>query len=196
MTAVDAKFVFGVDIDGVVADYTAGFAGFVAACRGVSPDDLPPNRSYGFDEWRAGDEGFDRLHRLAVVEQRMLLRLPMIEGASDALWRLSDAGVWIRVITHRLYFNWSHAVTVTDTVSWLEDKGIPYRDICFLGDKPEVGANLYVDDAPHNITALRASGSEAVVFDQPYNRSVAPPRAVGWKELERLVMARFAAWSA
>ena len=39
---------------------------------------------------------------------------------SGALWwRLSDAGVWIRIITHRLYVNWGHQEAVSDTVAWL-----------------------------------------------------------------------------
>ena len=64
--------------------------------------------------------------------------MPVVPGAAEALWRLSDAGVWIRLITHRLYANWGHAVAVADTVAWLDEAGIPYRDLCFLGDKPQV----------------------------------------------------------
>ena len=29
--------------------------------------------------------------------------------------------------------------------------GIPYRDLCFLGAKPQVEADCYVEDAPHNV---------------------------------------------
>lgn len=181
-------FVFGVDIDGVIADYTTGIAEFVAARRGVSPASLPVRKSYDFSEWDMDDEHFGNLHQIATVENRMLASLPMIDGASEVLWRLSDTGVWIRLITHRLYYNWGHVVTVTDTVTWLDDNDIPYRDICFLGDKSEVRADLYVDDAPHKIAALRASGGEVVVFDQPYNRSMPSPRVSDWLELEKLVL--------
>ena len=38
----------------------------------------------------------------------MIRTMPVIEGAADALWRLSDAGIWLRIITHRLYVNWAH----------------------------------------------------------------------------------------
>ena len=67
-------------------------------------------------------------------------------------------------------------MTVSDTVEWLDDHKIPYRDICFLGDKPEVGADCYIDDAPHNVHALRAGGSDVIVFDQPYNRDLEAPQ--------------------
>ena len=107
----------------------------------------------------------------------MFRTMPPVEGVAEALWRLSDAGVWIRLITHRLYANWGHAVAVGDTVAWLDEVGIPYRDLCFLGRKPEVEADAYVDDAPHNIEELRRAGNTVVVFDQPYNRHLDGPRA-------------------
>lgn len=186
------KFVLGVDIDGVIADYTTGFAEFVAARRGISSASLPKRKSYDFSEWGVTDTDSSSWHRVAAIDDRMLVRLSVIPDASEVLWRLSDEGVWVRVITHRLYYNWGHVVTVTDTVNWLDDNNIPYRDICFLGDKPEVGADLYVDDAPHNIVALRTNGSEAIVFDQPYNRDLPAPRATNWLDVEKYVMKRLA----
>ncbi len=188
------QFVFGVDLDGVVADYTAGFAEFLASERGVDVDSLPEQRSYDFREWGLGADEYEQLHGRAVRDHRMLAELRPIEGAAEALWKLSDAGVWIRVITHRLYVNWGHAEAVADTVHWLDTECIPYRDICFLGNKPEVEADCYVDDAPHNIAALREGGNCVIVFDQPYNRDEAEPRALNWQDVEYLVMQRFTAW--
>ena len=118
----------------------------------------------------------------------MIRTMPVIAGAADALWRLSDAGIWIRIITHRLYVNWAHERAVGDTAAWLDEHTIPYRDLCFLGAKPEVQADAYIDDAPHNITALRALGNTVIVYDQPYNRDLVDgPRAHDWVEVESLV---------
>jgi 5'(3')-deoxyribonucleotidase len=185
---VDDLFVFGVDLDGVCADYTAGFREVVAADRGIDPEELPVGESWGFHEWGLDGSEFDRLHALAVNEQRMLRHLNPMEGCADALWRLSDAGVWIRIITHRLYVNWGHAAVVSDTVQWLDEARIPYRDLCFLGAKPEVGADVYVDDAPHNITALSDAGNEVIIFDQPYNRDLPGTRAKAWDDVEEMVL--------
>jgi 5'(3')-deoxyribonucleotidase len=188
---VSSPFVLGVDLDGVCADYTAAFAEVVAAERGCDPDDLPRTRSWSFAEWNLADlGGFDHLHRLAVLDRRMFRTMPVVEGCAEALWRLSDAGVWIRIITHRLITNWGHQVAVVDTVAWLDEQEIPYRDLCFLGAKPEVEADLYIDDAPHNVEALRAHGNEVIVFDQPYNGGVEGLRAASWAEVEELVTAR------
>ena len=122
----------------------------------------------------------------------MFRTMPVVPGAAEALWRLSDAGVWIRLITHRLYTNWGHAVAVADTVAWLDEHAIPYRDLCFLGDKPQVEADAYVDDAPHNVISLRGTGAAVLVFSQPYNAELDGPRAAGWAEVEEWVLQRMA----
>ena len=188
------SFVFGVDLDGVCGDYTTALRTIAARELRVEEDQLPLERSWDFREWgldRVG--GFPDLHAKAVSEG-MFADMPPIEGVTDALWRLSDAGVHIRVITHRLYVNWGHASAVADTVAWLDDQQIPYRDICFLGNKPDVGAHIYIDDAPHNIEQLRSAGNEAIIFDQPYNRELDGLRAASWPEVEEIVMDRAAAY--
>lgn len=185
-------FVLGVDLDGVCGDHAEAFRRVVATERGIEPSTLCEQRTWDFTEWDMDRDEFERLHRLAVLEHRMFRTMPVIPGAADVLWRLSDAGVWIRLITHRLYTNWGHAIAVADTVAWLDEAGIPYRDLCFLGDKPQVEADVYIDDAPHNIAALRSTGSEAIVFSQPYNLDVAGPRAAGWSEIEELVLSEMA----
>jgi 5'(3')-deoxyribonucleotidase len=190
----DTTFVLGVDLDGVCADYTAAFAAVVAEAKGCAVDDLPTGRSWDFEEWGLDElGGFEVLHRAAVLEQRIFRDMPAIEGCAAALWRLSDAGVWIRIITHRLVVHWGHQIAVGDTVAWLDANGVPYRDLCFLGRKPEVEADLYIDDAPHNVAALRAAGNDVVVFDQPYNSAVDGLRAKTWADVEAIVYEQMAA---
>jgi 5'(3')-deoxyribonucleotidase len=181
------SFILGVDLDGVCGDHTAAFRAVVAAELDVDPATLADQTSWNFYEWGLDDESFLAIHRRAVLEHRMFATMPVMPGAADALWRLSDAGVWIRLITHRLYANWGHATAVADTVEWLDTSGIPYRDLCFLGQKPQIEADAYVDDAPHNIEALQAEGNPVIIFDQPYNRDVIGPRARDWAEVELLV---------
>lgn len=189
MTDGIGDFVLGVDLDGVCADYTESFAAVVAADRGVPSSALTREVSWDFAEWDLDRDEFLRLHRSGVQEHHMFRDMPAMDGVADALWRLSDAGVWIRIITHRLATNWGHAVIVSDTVEWLDAHRIPYRDLCFLGAKPEAQADAYVEDAPHNVEALRDSGNTVVVFDQPYNRSLDAPRAADWTEVESTVAA-------
>jgi 5'-nucleotidase len=183
-------FILGVDLDGVCGDYTAALRDVVVQRTGTSLEALPLERSWDFREWGLTAAQFEALHQAAVLEHRIFRTMPPIPGVAEALWRLSDAGVWIRIITHRLYVNWGHATAVADTVDWLDATGIPYRDLCFLGAKPQVEADCYVEDAPHNVVALRENGAHVVVYDQPYNRGVPGPRAHDWTEVEDLVGAR------
>jgi 5'(3')-deoxyribonucleotidase len=180
-------FILGVDLDGVCGDYTAALRDVVAERTATDLGSLPLERSWDFREWGLSIAQFEQLHQAAVLEHRIFRTMPAMPGAAETLWRLSDAGVWIRIITHRLYVNWGHATAVADTVDWLDASGIPYRDLCFLGAKPQVEADCYVEDAPHNVVALRATGAHVIVYDQPYNHDVAGPRATDWGEIENLV---------
>lgn len=186
-------FVFGVDLDGVCAQHTLAFRKIVAQEKGVPEESLTLECGWGFQEWGFEEGDFEAYHRRAVAEHRMLADMPAMPGASKALWRLSEAGVWIRIITHRLYTNWDHAIAAGDTAEWLDKAKIPYRDLCFVGGKSAVDAHVYIEDAPHNVEALRAEGRTVIVFDQPYNRDLDPPRATSWEEVEAMVYDELAA---
>jgi 5'-nucleotidase len=181
--------VLGVDLDGVCADYEGAFRGSVARQLARDPETMPPQTIMdAYSQWGLTLAEFEEAHRRAVTEDRIFRHMAPLPGVSDALWELSDLGVWIRIITHRLIFNWAHETSAADTAAWLDANQIPYRDLCFIGDKPNVGADLYVDDSPTNIVSLREAGRTAIVFDQPYNRHLPGPRATTWDEVVRLVV--------
>jgi 5'-nucleotidase len=180
----DDGLVLGVDLDGVCADYEAAFRASVARQLGRDPSTLPPQTIMdAYSEWGLSFPAFESAHRHAVLEDRIFRTMAPMPGVSAALWRLSDRGVWIRIITHRLLFNWAHETSAADTAAWLDQHRIPCRDLCFIGDKPNVGADVYVDDAPRHIVGLRAAGKAAIVFDQPYNRHLPGPRATSWDDV-------------
>ncbi|MFO7776960.1 MAG: hypothetical protein R6V28_01260 [Nitriliruptoraceae bacterium] len=192
----DGPLVLGVDLDGVCADYEGAFRSSVARQLGRAPDTMPPQTIMdAYSQWGLSFEAFEEAHRRAVLEDRIFRHMAPLPGVSEALWRLSDAGVWIRIITHRLIFNWAHETSAADTAAWLDAHRIPYRDLCFIGDKPNVGADLYVDDSPANILSLRAAGRTAIVFDQPYNRDLPAPRADTWDVVVELVLGELRARS-
>ena len=49
-----------------------------------------------------------------------------------------------------------------------------------------------VDDASHNVVALREAENHVIVYDAPYNREVDGPRAASWAEVEALALDRVA----
>jgi 5'(3')-deoxyribonucleotidase len=113
--------------------------------------------------------------------------MPMIVGARKYLRKLSDEGYHIRIITHRLFLHYSHASAVEQTISWLDGHGIPYWDLCFMKEKSEVGADIYVEDTPDNIEQLRKKGLYTICFANSTNKAISEPRASSWKEVYDLV---------
>jgi 5'(3')-deoxyribonucleotidase len=118
-----------------------------------------------------------------------------IENAPAILRKLSNRGIRIRIITHRLFLKYSHKTSITQTVDWLDNYDIPYWDICFMADKGAVGAHVYIDDAPDNEIRLREQGCRTIVFTNSTNRTLPGPRADNWIEVEKLVMESLEEWT-
>jgi 5'-nucleotidase len=185
---VDLKgIVIGVDIDAVCADHNAAFREHVAEALGVDPESLGDQLDWNYRSWGLSDEDFLTIHQQGVRDS-MFYDMPPIPGVKDALKAMAKRGATIRVITHRLYAPHNHEKAITDTARWLDRHRIPYHDLCMVGDKPAVYADVYIDDAPHNVHALRdKTGKPVIVFDQPYNQSVAGPRVSEWNEVPQVV---------
>ena len=190
------QFVLGVDLDGVVADFIGGLRPIAAEWLGVEENSLTTEISYEFPEWNLKEfGGYDALHRFAVKERDLFKNLPPIEGAPAVLRRLSTKGIRIRIITHRLFIKWFHEEAIQQTVKWLEHYGIPYWDLCFMRDKSAVGADLYLEDNPDNIKALRNDGHKTIVVVNSMNRSLPAPRAEDWVEIEKLILNEYESWN-
>lgn len=185
------RFVLGVDLDGVVADFHRGLKPVAAEWLGVDPDALADEVGYGFPEWNLDPYGgYEALHRFAVKERDLFQKLPPIAGAPAVLRRLSALDVRIRIITHRLYIKWFHQEAVSQTVDWLEHHGIPYWDLCFMRDKAAVGADLYIEDSPVNVALLRDQGLDVLVLRNSTNLDVPEPGVADWDEIEAVVRTR------
>jgi 5'(3')-deoxyribonucleotidase len=192
----ERSFVFGVDLDGVVADFYGGLRPIAAEWLGVTVESLPLRVSWGLLEWGVNEApgGYERLHRFAVTQRELFSSVPPMAGAPQALRRLSIEGVRIRIITHRLFIKYFHHVAVSQTIEWLDRHDIPYWDLCFMQEKSAVGANLYVEDSPANIERLRAEGQKTIVFTNSTNEQLAGPRANTWEEVVKLVLSEKRAW--
>ncbi|MCL2879774.1 MAG: 5'-nucleotidase [Treponema sp.] len=191
----DSTFIFGVDLDGVVGDYYAAIRKIAAEWLNKPIETLTPEVSFGFDEWGLAEfGGYDRLHRYSVTQRYIFRDMEPIQGAPVILRKLSNQGIRIRIITHRLYLKYSHQTTITQTVDWLDKYDIPYWDICFLKDKGAVGAHVYIDDSPENINNLRKQGCNTIVYANSTNRDIPGPRANNWLEVEQLVLEAREEW--
>ena len=110
----DLKFVLGVDLDGVVADFYNHLRPIAAEWLGVPVDVLTPDVTYGLKEWGFSPEKPDKyetFHRYAVTQKHLFRRVKPIDGAAPTLRRLDDRGdIRIRIITHRLYAKYLHQI--------------------------------------------------------------------------------------
>lgn len=183
-------FILGVDLDNVTADYTAGIAQFMHEEYGWREEDTPPPTDYDFIKakgWPFADRADFLQKHQEFVDRGGLLGLKVMEGASETLHVLVAEGVKIRVITHRLLRNGTYTQVMSDTGRWLDAHRIPFHEICFTGLKASINVDLLVDDAPENISAVRAAGMPVAVFDQPYNQRFNGLRVRNWKEVGNLV---------
>jgi 5'(3')-deoxyribonucleotidase len=191
----DSIFILGVDLDGVVGDFYGAMRRVAAEWLDCPIESLTKEVGFGLDEWGIAEYGgYDRLHRFAVTQRNLFRDMEPIKDAPAVLRKLSNQGIRIRIITHRLYLKYSHKASITQTVDWLDNNDIPYWDICFMNDKGAVGAHVYIDDAPVNIKRLREQGYKTIVFTNSTNRQLPGPRANTWKEAEQLVMEAREEW--
>jgi 5'(3')-deoxyribonucleotidase len=191
------QFVFGVDLDGVCANFYGGLRPIAAEWLGVDVQTLPTEVSYGLPEWRIPEVpgGYLALHKFAVTQRDLFRVLNPIPGAPQVLRTLSVCDVRIRIITHRLFIKYFHLKAIEQTIAWLDHHDIPHWDLCFMKEKAAVGADLYIDDAPRNVENLRAEGLTTIIFTNSTNRAVEGLRADTWKDVERIVLEHKAKWS-
>lgn len=188
MASKREQVVLGVDLDGVCADFYGRMREIAAEWLEVKLSKLSKNVSYGLREWgiRSDDE-YASMHRWAVTERELFKSVPMIPGARKYLRKLSAEDYRIRIITHRLFIQYFHEIAVRQTIEWLDHHGIPYWDLCFMKQKDQVGADIYIEDSPRNLQSLRARGLYAICFANSTNRHIGEPRAGSWKGVYELV---------
>jgi 5'(3')-deoxyribonucleotidase len=188
MTSDTGKMVLGIDLDGVCADFYGKMREIAAEWFECDIDDLTTDVSYGLQEWGIQDhEQYSSLHRFAVTQRDLFKTVGIIPGARKYLRKLSDEGYRIRIITHRLFIHYFHAAAVKQTIEWLDNHAIPYWDLCFMREKDQVGADVYIEDSPFNIERMRAHGLYTICFANSTNVDIENPRANSWKEVYEIV---------
>lgn len=192
---MNGKFVFGVDLDGVVADFYSAMREVAAEWLEVPLNSLTTEPTYGVPEWSLDMDRYLHLHKFAVTQRDFFRNLKPVQGAGPTLRLLSsEFDIHIRIITHRLFIPNFHQVAVQQTVEWLDRHDIPYWDLCFMKDKGAVDADLYIDDSPHNIEALQREKLPVIIFSNSTNRHLSGCRANNWAEVGPLVRAEMERW--
>jgi 5'(3')-deoxyribonucleotidase len=193
MPSDSGQIVLGVDLDGVCADFYSCMREIAAEWFERPLKELTTDVSYGLPEWGITGNEYDSLHRFAVTERDFFRTVPLIQGARRVLRQLSKEGYRIRIITHRLFIQYFHELAVSQTIHWLDHHGIPYWDLCFMKEKDQVGADIYIEDNPNNVEQLRDHGHYTICFANSTNKHIAAPRASSWDDVYRLIKERASA---
>jgi len=187
---MDNKFIIGVDLDGVCGQYFDALRKYIGAKNGIPPEKIeniyPDQTTYDMIEWPDFERNFVKYHADA-VENGLFANMEPVPGASETLWKLNESGYHLRIITSRFVRHGQNGQVISDTAFWLDRNQIPYRDIMFVKDKADVYADLYIDDSPENVLKLNEAGRTVIIFDAPYNRSLAGYRAHSWNEVDALI---------
>lgn len=172
----------GIDLDGVVADFNAGWIRRYNAEYGsdlpvdaVKAWDAIPSLTHfedmsAFWNWARDHDG-----------HTLFRHLDTYPGAVDVLWDLAKKRHEIVVITTKPFW------AIHDTFAWIAQHRIPTREVHIKKAKWEVACDIYLDDGPHVIEALVQKRPEAIVcrFVRPWNHPV--PGAVDVTDWQHFV---------
>lgn len=189
-------FVLGLDLDGTCADFYGRMRQIAAVWTEQPLDELPLEAEWSMQNWGIGEGGYEEFHRYAVTEHQLFETMAPLPGSPEAIARLVAEGIRLRIITHRLILPSLHETTVLQTVRWLEQYRIPYWDLCFMREKDDVNADLYVEDSVINITRLIEKRADVVIMNNGTNRETffAADRADDWQGAEKIIRAKYYGW--
>lgn len=173
----------GIDLDGIVADFNAGWISRYNAENGTSLttdqvdhwDAMVDLTEFASDtefwEWARNGDG-----------PGLFRHLPLFPDALPELNRLASDHTIVIITTKP---RWA----VHETYAWLSDNTIPTREVHITRQKWTVDCDIYLDDGPHNLEALVARRPDKATcrFVRPWNQPVAGALEVtSWDDFEDL----------
>jgi len=159
----------GIDLDGVVANFTQGWMNFY-------------NRQFGTELEAADSKRWNDLVDLTHFQdidefwgwssdldgRSVFWHLDPFPGAVEALRSLAGAGHHIVILTTKPHF------AVDDTHEWIERHRIPAHEVHILEDKWRIDCPVYLDDGPHVLPGLvrHRPASTVCRYVRPWNSPV------------------------
>ena len=175
----------GVDLDGVVANFTKGWTEQykIEFGKEIPESDITNwglskplthfNTEQDFWNWAKDIDG-----------SSIFRNLKTYDDAIEVLIDLSLTGHEIVIISSKPW--WS----IHDTLMWLGENKIPSKEIHFTEDKWKVSCDVYIDDAPHQFESFVKNVPEKLIlrFVRQYNRFVEGTVDLkSWEELSPLL---------
>lgn len=177
---------FGIDIDGVLANFTDHYAKLITEECGVH---FPPNSNTWPTVWywerevlipQFGKEEATRIEKAvwAKINSSSFWReLPTLPGAKEAFERMKE----LRYAGHQIYFITQRpgAFAKFQTEGWFASNGFPSATVLVADDEQHKGAlaaalglDIFIDDKPANCVAIASvlpDTCRVMLVSAPYN---------------------------
>jgi 5'(3')-deoxyribonucleotidase len=159
-----------------------------AEWKGCKTSELVPEVDRDLRKWGIPrQEVYNELHKFAVTKKDLYRSVKPFSGAREYIQKLKELNYRIRLMTYRLFIPEIHRVTVEQTIEWLDQNKILYDDLCFIRDKQDVHADIYIEDDPKSINSLRKAGKHTICFTNCRNSRCKQPKAGSWAEIYELI---------
>lgn len=162
------KMVILVDLDGICADMVGALidAYNTYEAEGGQEVDVSTCENYRLEDWTPLGKDLWKF----VNTPGFYRSLPELPGAVDALGRLKAAGHDITILSSP----GDNPRAATEKLLWVQDHMpfLSYRDIILTPKKHICRGDIFIDDDPNKVVAMRESWPSTKIFgiEWPYNR--------------------------
>jgi FMN phosphatase YigB (HAD superfamily) len=157
----------GVDLDGVLYDFVESLRSYILTKPTFGPpltaEQMPSPTSWEFylTDWGIQTYLFLELCDKGVDAGYIFKTGEPMPGALRAMRELKAAGHGLHIITDRFFGSLSEY----NTRCWLAEHDVPFDTLTFSKDKTCVPTDMFIDDKPENVLALRAAGCHAFLLN-------------------------------
>ena len=184
------------DIDGTLAETFQGFYSFITAELNINRSDVREHIHYHDPLSSYPTEHHERIRPYLTSvfqygEHGVLSKAATLPDALDTLHTLHARDLVRGYVTRR------NPRLKPLTQAWLDEHGFPAKPLIHVEEfEPksqrvrELGADIMVEDAPHEAEELAQAGLQVILIDRPYNREVAGAgitRVHNWLEFENAI---------
>lgn len=187
----------GVDIDGVIADYSGGILRWIEQQKGLPAGHYAPPTDWEFSGHDFGLHPKENVKVYPLIYPRDYrsktlkdwhLEFTDVENNGYRLLQPMPWAVWgvaeLARLGHSVHFVTNRGACIegkehdrkhqlVDTIQWLQDHGFGYNEITFTNDKTKIKCDLYIEDSPHNLRAYQAAERPTLIYTHAYNEDIA-----------------------
>lgn len=184
------------DIDGTLAETFKGFHDFITTTFALDHGDVREHVHYHDPLGSYSVEHHERIRPYLTAvfqygEHGVLSEAATLPHALDTLHALHTRNLVSGYVTRR------NPRLKPLTQAWLDQHGFPSKPLIHVEENEpksvrvrELGADVMVEDAPHEAEELAAAGLNVILIDRPYNREVTGAgitRVHTWLEFENAI---------